>query len=594
MPDNSTSRFRDFSNVNAIDVARFEASEVRQVLRVLEDLEADIVRVLETEKPSIRRQKRIAEVRRSVENAINDAYSTIKVATKGNLADFAKVTHESTVAAMNEAIGATVFNPTLTERQLSRLANPEIMFGRNGAASISQWWDGQRNDFKLKTARQIRLGYALGEGSDDIARRLIGTEGANFVDGVTSVSKRNAEVLARTAVQSVSNEARLGTYAANADVVKGIEWLATLDDRTCPICSALDGLQWELNANGSIGDPIGHAKRFPGPVAHFQCRCTQISVTRSWDELNGATEGTETPPADPKVEPPPEPRDEADEDTGEPIPIATKRKPKPDEDPDEPVPLPRKPDRKKIEPALGAAGGMTDGNFENRVRAEMARMGVEPEAIDKAVVRGRATMDGQASDSKDFDQWLRDQSDTRRKKILGPSKKALFDRGVITTRDLTDQSNRPLTVKELQRKAELGLFVAAETEGIRQAFKALEPGSVKRFTEPDRAAEVERAASARIEDTLRNPGGRELLAAELQRVLNEPGAGSRSPAENYARAEARVQALEAASRKANTLRNARSRLIRGDSPTPSQARLIEGLSEAERRNFDAWVRDGRK
>ena len=196
MPNDAT-RFRDFANVNAIDLARFEAGEVRQVLKTLEELEADIVRVLRKEAPSIRKQARIGEVRRSVEDAINEGYGLIKQANKATLGDLAKISHESTVAAINKSVGATVVNPVLTERQISKLANQAVVFGQGGAATIPQWWDGQRNDFKTKVARQLRLGYALGEDMDEIAARIVGTEGARFKDGTTAISKRNAEVLAR-------------------------------------------------------------------------------------------------------------------------------------------------------------------------------------------------------------------------------------------------------------------------------------------------------------------------------------------------------------------------------------------------------------
>lgn len=615
MPNDAT-RFQGFANVNAIDLARLEANEVRGVLKVLEDLEADIVRVLSREKPSIRNQKRIAEVRRSVEDAINQGYSIIKIANDSTLGDLAKVSHESTVAAINKAAGASIVNPVLTENQIRNLANRAVVFGSGGSAKISQWWDGQRDDFKTKVARQLRLGYALGEGSEEIARRIVGTEGANFKDGTTAISKRNAEVLTRTSVQSISNEARLATFAQNADVIKGIQWLATLDDRTCPTCRALDGLQWELNADGSIGDPIGHSKAWPGSVAHFQCRCTTVSVTRSWEELNGNTKGAEpaepgeevptkpTPPAKPTPRPedgastlskpkaaPPDPGPNPDP---TPVPAPIPRNTNPGEKPDEPVPIPARPTPRPIEKGEGRkVGAMTDGEFEKRVRARMAKNGVDPEKIDKSIVRARASMDGQVPETLDFDQWLRRQPKDRRTKILGPSRVELFDRGVITTRDMTDQSNRPVTVKDLERKVELGLFIAAETEGIRQAFKALQPGAISPYVKPDVAAEVERAAAARIEGALKNPGGQEMLAGEIQRVLNETGADRLSPAEVYSRALAKTEALEAASRKANTLRNARGRIIQGNEPTPSQQRLIAALTPAEKKNFDNWVEESR-
>jgi SPP1 gp7 family putative phage head morphogenesis protein len=615
MAENDATRFKGYLNANAIDLARVEAGEVRSVLKTLEALEGDIAKVLATEKVSISKGQRIAEVRRAVEDAIDQGYSKVKTANQATLGKLAKVSHDSTVAEVNKAVGASVLNPVLTEKQLTKLASGNVVFGKTGSsgtAKVGQWWDGQRNDFKDKFARQIRLGYALGEDVGQISKRVMGNVELQFKDGISAPSKRNAETLVRSSIQNVSNEARLATYAGNADVVKGVEWLATLDDRTCPICRALDGLQWEMNADGSIGAAIGHSQPFPGAIAHFNCRCTQTSVTRSWDELNGNTPGTKTPPATPKQKPaadipavpPGTPKAKDVPTTGkgskpgplaprtplDPFPVPIGRKPKPGEAPDAPVPLPAKPNPQTISKGEGAnVGGLTRGEFEKRVRAQMKKNGVDPENIDKAVVNARASMDGQVSDSKDFDQWLREQSKERRRRILGPSRLALFDKGVVTTRDMVDQSNRPLRVAELQKKVELGLFIAAETEGIRQAFKALEPGAIKPFVEPDIAARIEKVAAVRIEQALTEPEGNPLLAGELQKVLNEPGAKELSPSEVYARALAKTEALEAASRQANILRNARGRMIKGEKPTPSQSRVIEGLSPEERRNFDDWT-----
>jgi SPP1 gp7 family putative phage head morphogenesis protein len=52
-------------------------------------------------------------------------------------------------------------------------------------------------------------------------------------------------------------------YKANEDIIKAIQWLATLDKRTCPSCASLDGKQF----------PPGSA---PRPPLHIGCRCVLI------------------------------------------------------------------------------------------------------------------------------------------------------------------------------------------------------------------------------------------------------------------------------------------------------------------------------
>ena len=71
----------------------------------------------------------------------------------------------------------------------------------------------------------------------------------------------------------------------------GVQWVATLDNRTTRICIALDGLMWALPDTDAqdYGDytPLGHDKDFPGPTAHWGCRSTQISVLKPFDALIG-------------------------------------------------------------------------------------------------------------------------------------------------------------------------------------------------------------------------------------------------------------------------------------------------------------------
>jgi len=67
---------------------------------------------------------------------------------------------------------------------------------------------------------------------------------------------------------------------ANEDVLAGVQWVSTLDDRTMPICQNRDGMTYELNGG-------------PRPPAHPNCRSTAIPITRSWEELG--QDGDEIP-----------------------------------------------------------------------------------------------------------------------------------------------------------------------------------------------------------------------------------------------------------------------------------------------------------
>lgn len=111
----------------------------------------------------------------------------------------------------------------------------------------------------------ISTGLALGEDNRTIARRVVGTVRRRGRDGVTQVTRRNAEAITRTATNHVANQARLQMMLANSDILSEELYVATLDGRTTAICRSLDG---EIFALGEG----------PRPPLHFGCRSLRVPV----------------------------------------------------------------------------------------------------------------------------------------------------------------------------------------------------------------------------------------------------------------------------------------------------------------------------
>ncbi len=80
--------------------------------------------------------------------------------------------------------------------------------------------------------------------------------------------------LVRTAITETSAFIANETYKLNDDVVKGYQYVATLDSRTSLICGRLDGKIYSLDN-----------KSAPKPPQHFNCRSTTIAVLKSANEL---------------------------------------------------------------------------------------------------------------------------------------------------------------------------------------------------------------------------------------------------------------------------------------------------------------------
>lgn len=124
---------------------------------------------------------------------------------------------------------------------------------------LEKWIRDLNNTDTNRMMDQIRIGMVNGEGEKQITRRIFGTATQNFRDGTRSLTKRNVEGIARTAVNFISNQARQEVYAANRAIIPEEIYVATLDGRTTIICMGLDGQVFK-NGEG------------PVPPVHFNCR----------------------------------------------------------------------------------------------------------------------------------------------------------------------------------------------------------------------------------------------------------------------------------------------------------------------------------
>ena len=137
---------------------------------------------------------------------------------------------------------------------------------------LNQWFYGIAGDLQRRIETEVGVGMTQGETMEQIMRRIRGTKKGGYRDGVLENARRQAETVARTTVNHVSSQAREATYAENADIIKGVQWVSTLDTKTSNICKALYGKVF----------PLDSGQR---PPAHPNCRSSTVPVTKSWREL---------------------------------------------------------------------------------------------------------------------------------------------------------------------------------------------------------------------------------------------------------------------------------------------------------------------
>lgn len=147
---------------------------------------------------------------------------------------------------------------------------------------LSEWVSNIEDDRLKRVTNAVRTGYVTGETTEQIIRRVRGTKKNNYKDGVLETSKRNVSSLIRSAVSHTAAVSRDEFGKANSDLIKGKQWLSTLDTSTTPMCIIRDLKQYTLD-----NQPIGHDIPYgdgPGKL-HFCCRSVETFILKSYREL---------------------------------------------------------------------------------------------------------------------------------------------------------------------------------------------------------------------------------------------------------------------------------------------------------------------
>lgn len=281
-----TELLADRFTFHAVDIARFEAHARTSTLQLLKNLEGKLVQDLERLNPTatVQKRRRLEALLKAVRTNIQDAYSGIKRDSRRQLVELADIVADTTAETINKAAKVPLLNVGLPAETLKALVDDTIIQG----APAREWWSRQAGNLYQRFSNEIREGVFRGETLTELMARIRGTREFDFRNGIMDVTRRDAESLIRTSVQSIHNAARYEVLAAHPDVVKGIQALATLDGRTSDICRGRSGFAWYLD-----GRPLTSETNipFPGhPPWHFRCRTTLVPITYSWEELAGNRE----------------------------------------------------------------------------------------------------------------------------------------------------------------------------------------------------------------------------------------------------------------------------------------------------------------
>ncbi|WP_010219215.1 head morphogenesis protein [Pseudomonas syringae group genomosp. 3] len=189
-------------------------------------------------------------------------YSEMSVQAKLDLSDLATYEVAFNAALLGKVIKASVqySKPSAEMIAASAMADPmylEVGKGRQ-KISIAGALDEYTTKRSAEIISQVRIGSALGETSQQIARRL----------NPLGVKQRDqAMALVNTMTNHIASTARVEAFKANDDILEGMKRIATLDGRTTIFCMSVD--QTVIPLDG------------PRPPYHWRCRTSLIPVIKA-------------------------------------------------------------------------------------------------------------------------------------------------------------------------------------------------------------------------------------------------------------------------------------------------------------------------
>lgn len=272
---------------HAIDLQRYSTWMVQRVIGLLNRTDNDLVAALSVAldrlPPESFTVERLEGLLTSVRQINLQAYNQIERELNEKLREF---------AAYEAQYQLQLFQTTIPPQVVASVGIASVNLAQIEVAVFSrpfqgrllrEWAQSIEADRMVRIRDAVRIGYVENQTIDQIVRRVRGTRAKGYSDGIIEIDRRNAQAVVRTAVSHTAATAREAFYEANTDLIKAVEWNATLDSRTTPICQARDKLRYHPVSH----KPLGHSVPWLGGPgkAHWSCRSVGVPITKSWREL---------------------------------------------------------------------------------------------------------------------------------------------------------------------------------------------------------------------------------------------------------------------------------------------------------------------
>lgn len=256
---------------------RYEAGTARELVAVYDAALADVLREMDAlraanaagEPLDLDRLARLRRVSEELAGKVREAKRVAELDLRARLAETAEAEADFHAGRLARSIGVS----------FTRVPEAQVATAITSPLGGGVWT--QRLAVDLFNAQdEIRGAIAQGIAQGGSVQAVADMIGATF--SVSETYRNRLVAIARTEVQRVANDVALASYVENADVISGVQWLATLDSRTCLVCARRHNVVYPLEN----GRPVGLDRR---PPLHPRCRCFLAPVVKPYAEITGET-----------------------------------------------------------------------------------------------------------------------------------------------------------------------------------------------------------------------------------------------------------------------------------------------------------------
>lgn len=264
--DNANEAWFDALVRHQIGLLRVSGRVRNEILAILDATEADIAMQIRRAGSSIsldtpagiRRLERLLE---TIRNIRSEAWTLSAQKWREEILAVAQAEPAFLAGALRTLAPAQLELLLPSVNLLTAIVNDRPFEGK----VLREWARDIRRADLARIEQAIKIGITQGEPAAVIARRVVGTAALKGRNGVTEITRRQAQAITRTAINSVTNQAKREFFNLNADIFQEELYVATLDARTTPVCRANDGKTF----------PVGKG---PIPPLHFNCRSLRVAV----------------------------------------------------------------------------------------------------------------------------------------------------------------------------------------------------------------------------------------------------------------------------------------------------------------------------